>query len=150
MFDFLFKQKSGLIIFAEKELDLIGMTADSKDKLTRQLRKHILKLIHVFSQADHTGSTAGITASFLRNLLKFEPLSPLKGDADEWVEVSENLWQNIRCSRVFRDEKGEAWDIQGKVFVDSRGIGFTSKDSLVKISFPYVPKTEYIEVQQNQ
>lgn len=65
---------------------------------------------------------------------------------DEWTEASEGVFQNRRCSRVFKDAAGSAYDINGKVFVEPNGVGFTSSDSRVPVTFPYVPATEYVNV----
>jgi hypothetical protein len=78
-------------------------------------------------------------------LASFEPLGPLHGTPDEWVEVADGLEQNVRCSRVFR-KNGEAYDINGKVFREPNGCTYTSRDSHVPVEFPYRPKTEVIDV----
>ena len=68
-----------------------------------------------------------------------------------------NVYQNKRCSRVFRQEDrfdGQAYDIQGKVFIehgyDEDGkettYSYTNSDSNVPVTFPYTPKTEYVDV----
>ena len=93
-------------------------------------------------------------------LAEFEPLVPLTGEDWEWSDVSEfggrddgPLYQNKRCSHVFKDSKG-AYDIDGIVWYDwhtdektgeRHKVHFTSRDSRVPVTFPYTPKTEYIE-----
>jgi len=62
--------------------------------------------------------------------------------------VSDGLWQNNRCSHVFKDADG-AWDIDGKIFTDPQGCSYTNRDSRVMIEFPYVPKREYVNVDDN-
>ncbi len=67
---------------------------------------------------------------------------------DEWNE-EDGFFQNKRCSRVLKNEKdGQAYDIRGKVFVEPDGVSYTSRDSRVDIEFPYVPKTEYVNVEK--
>jgi hypothetical protein len=86
----------------------------------------------------------------------FEPIVPLTGEDWEWVNVAEQnggpLWQNKRCSHVFKDNDG-AYDINGIVFYDwyvnekgeIRKSYFTGQGSRVPVTFPYVPKSEYRE-----
>lgn len=58
--------------------------------------------------------------------------------------------QNKRCSHVFKDKDGNAYDIDGKVFREPDGCCFTSKDSFVPVTFPYTPKTEYVDVPKDE
>jgi hypothetical protein len=140
---------------AERELDLIGMTDDGD--MNGMMRKHILHMIEEFAKEGHSGFSASYAIQCLEKLLRFEPLSPLTGEDWEWFDVAEMssgpLWQNVRCSRVFKDENG-AYDINGKVFWEwytdpetgeKHKSHFTSKDSRVPVTFPYIPTTVYEE-----
>jgi hypothetical protein len=145
-----------LLHHAKRELDIIGMT-ESTDSMDKSMRDHILHMIEEFSKEGHSGFSASYAISCLQKLLRFEPLSPLTGEDSEWCNVSEasgyTLYQNNRCSRIFKDDKG-CYDIDGKVFVeyfiDDNGerssCTFTNIDSRVPVVFPYVPKTEYVDV----
>jgi hypothetical protein len=75
----------------------------------------------------------------------FEPLTPLTGGDEEWVEVTPGCLQNKRCSHVFK-ENGQAYDIQGKVFREASGSTYTSGDSRVPVTFPYMPKSVVVDV----
>ena len=137
---------------AENELNIIGLT-ESEDEMNSSMRKHILHMVDEFSKEEHSGFSARYAISCLEKILKFEPLSPLTGDNSEWIEVSNGLYQNIRCCRVFK-ENGVARDNEGLVFynivVGDNGEQhkeyFTNSDSRVEITFPYVPKREYKEI----
>lgn len=145
---------SNMTKHAERELDIIGMTDDNE--INGMMRKHILHMIDEFVAEGHSGFSASYAIQCLEKLLRFEPLSPLRGTDDEWVDVAEYngspMWQNNRCSRVFKDETG-AYDIDGKVFWEwytgEDGEKFkshyTSRDSRVYVTFPYVPTTVYEE-----
>ena len=147
---------SNLIKYAEHELDIIGMK--DGDDLDGAMRKHLLKMVKLFSEEGHSGFSASYAIQCLEKLLKYEPLSPLTGKDDEWVEIAEDmtiggkLWQNKRCYRVFKDGNG-AYDSEGKVFwewmTDDEGNKFksyfTSSKSRVDIQFPYIPTREYVE-----
>ena len=152
-----------LVSHAERELDLIGMTED--DEMNGEMRKHILHMIKEFRTEGHSGFSAQYAINILTKLMKYEPLSPLTGEDDEWNDVSEHngriTYQNRRASHVFKDETG-AYDINGKVFwewyerpleEDEEGYPgtrkfkshYTSRDSRVYVTFPYTPTTVYEE-----
>lgn len=127
------------------------LDADGKfeDEMQEEICKHVLELLKVFSDEGHSGSTAPYTVNMFKKLAMFEPLVPLTGEDWEWVEVSEGVFQNKRCSRVFKQAdrfNGQAYDIDGKVFREPGGACYTGSESRVLVTFPYVPKTEYIEV----
>lgn len=143
--------------FAERELDLLGLFEHSPDPMNVDMRRHILHMIDEFSAEGHSGFSAAYAISILEKLLRFEPVTPLSGEDWEWVDVAEQngstLWQNSRCSRVFKDSTG-AYDIEGKVFWEwytdpetgeKYKSHYTSIDSRVPVTFPYTPKTEYVE-----
>lgn len=145
---------SNMITHAERELDIIGMK--DEEGMNGMMRKHLLHMIEEFAAEGHSGFSASYAIQCLEKLLRFEPLSPLMGTDDEWVDVAEYngspMWQNKRCSRVFKDETG-AYDIDGKVFwswyTDENGEKFkshyTNRDSRVYVTFPYTPTTVYEE-----
>ncbi len=139
---------SNLRDYAIDELTRIGMYG-SGEEMNDMMCEHILKMVDVFTEEGHSGFSARYAINILQKLLQWEPLSPLTGEDDEWGEVDDDgLYQNKRLSRVFKKGKdGRAYDIDGKVFVEPNGASYTSRDSLVYIEFPYVPKTEYVNVE---
>jgi hypothetical protein len=92
----------------------------------------------------------------------FQPLTPLTGEDWEWNEASEGVFQNKRCSHVFKQADrfgGQAYDIDGKVFwswqeTDEFGAltkdFYSNSDCFVPISFPYTPKREVVFVPTEQ
>ncbi len=136
---------SNLVEHAKRELQAVGYSVDSPpDDANGWVTQNILELIRVFADQGHSGFSASYVVSAFEKLASFEPLCPLTGDESEWVEVADGIYQNARCSRVFR-ENGEAYDINGKVFREKDGGSFTSIDSRVPVEFPYTPKTEYVD-----
>jgi hypothetical protein len=104
-------------------------------------------LLKVFSAQGHSGFSAPHCIKLFEKLAMFEPLAPLSGSDNEWVEVSDGMFQNVRCSHVFKGGyrfDGQAYDIQGKVFEDENGSHYTSYESAVSVVFPYTPHTEYV------
>jgi hypothetical protein len=145
---------------AINELDIIGLTED--DEMNGEMRKHILHMIDEFSKEGHSGFSASYAVSILAKLLKYEPLTPLTGEDSEWMEIAKEmtdpnqgtLYQNKRASHVFKDDSG-AYDINGKVFVEHWrdketdemcSSSYTSMESRVPVTFPYVPTVQYIDV----
>lgn len=140
-------------------------TGAYKDEMQAAICEHVLELLKVFSAEGHSGTTAPYTVNLFKSLAMFEPIVPLTGEDWEWHEASTGVFQNKRCSHVFKQADrfdGQAYDIQGKVFfewrereLDEDDVGYpgtrrfkssyTSRDSCVPVTFPYTPKTEYVE-----
>jgi len=140
-----------LLSHAMAELDRIGMTEDSPDEMNVMMRKHILHMMQEFANEGHSGFSASYAINILTKLLDFKPLTPLTGEDSEWNEVSERAgyrcWQNNRRSSVFKNEDGECYDIDGKVFWEwampyedgekPYKSYYTCRDSRVPVTFPY-------------
>ena len=143
---------SNLEKHARMEFRAAGWTDDQgnfNDEMQEAICKHVLELLKVFSDEGHSGSTAPYTVNMFKKLAMFEPLVPLSGEDWEWTEVSDGVFQNKRCSRVFKQAdrfNGQPYDLDGRVFREPDGSCYTSKDSMVPITFPYTPKTEYVDV----
>ena len=128
-----------------------------KDEMQEAICKHVLDLLLVFHNEGHSGTTAPYTVDLFKKLAMFEPVVPLTGEDWEWNEASEGVFQNKRCSRVFKQAdrfNGQAYDIEGIIFYDwytdkETGEKYKSyygcSDSFVPVTFPYTPKKEYKE-----
>lgn len=116
------------------------------DEMQALMNRGLLELVLVFSTHGHSGFSASYATSMLEKLLRYKPLRPLTGEDDEWVEVSDGMWQNNRCSHVFKDAERGAYDIDGKVFREPSGATYTSRESHTTVAFPYWPTTEYVDV----
>lgn len=137
-------QPGNTLRHAERELPHIGT-----DEMGLLMAEQLKELVLVFSTHGHSGFSASYATSVLQKLLKHEPITPLTGEPSEWNEVSDGVFQNNRCSRVFKQAdrfNGQAYDIDGRVFCEPSGAVYTSKDSFVPITFPYTPQTEYVDV----
>ena len=69
--------------YAIDELTRIGMYG-SGDEMNDAMCEHILKMVNVFAEEGHSGFSANYAINILQKLLRFEPLSPLTGEDDEW------------------------------------------------------------------
>jgi hypothetical protein len=126
------------------------------DEMQQAICEHVLKLLEVFDGEGHSGTSAGYAVHLFEKLAMFQPIFPLTGEDWEWNDVSEYggsaKYQNKRCSRVFKDNDGRTYDIEGKVFwewwVDEDGekrkSHYTCSDSHIDIEFPYTPTREYV------
>ena len=132
---------------AQKEFEVLGWTG--KDKMQKEVCEHLMELLGTFGGHGHSRSSAPYVVNLFKKLALFEPISPLTGKDSEWNEVEEGMWQNKRCSHVFKEKDGKAYDINGKVFKRKDGGSYTNSESRVFIEFPYTPKTEYLEVVEN-
>lgn len=138
---------SNLVSHAKRELELLGLF--SGGKMDEAMGRHVLRMVEEFSREGHSGFSAAYAVGLLEKLLRFEPLTPLTGDGSEWIEVGpDGLCQNNRCSHVFRDGDGNSYDIDGRVFLDENGCGYTNQSSRVPVEFPYTPATEYVSHNQ--
>ncbi|RZL33306.1 MAG: hypothetical protein EOP35_18205 [Rubrivivax sp.] len=119
------------------------------DEMQALMNQQLREMVLVFSTHGHSGFSASWARHALGKLLAYEPIGPLTGEPDEWCEVSDGVYQNRRCSRVFKDASemgGQAYDLDGKVFREPSGSCFTNRDSRTPVTFPYTPTTVYVDV----
>lgn len=136
---------SNLEDYARKELEAAGWFKE--DGFYGDMMGHaVMKLIAIFSEEGHSGMSANIAVSLFEKLARFEPLTPLTGEASEWIECGDGVFQNRRCSRVFKGGDGRAYDIEGRIFREPDGACYTSRESRVYVEFPYLPSREYVDV----
>ena len=151
---------SNLYNHALTEFRAAGWTDEDgkfKDEMQEMICKHVLELLKIFADEGHSGTTAPYTVRMFEKLAMFEPLVPLTGEEWEWFDHGNGVFQNKRCSRVFKQPDrfdGQAYDIEGRVFYEwhtNTETGekykshFTSSNSFVPITFPYTPSREYVE-----
>lgn len=127
------------------------------DDMQEAICNHVLKLLEVFADEGHSGSTAPYAVNLFKTLAMFEPVVPLTGEDWEWTSIDfgpDMKYQNKRCGHVFKNEQGQAYDSEGIVFYDwytDKETGekfksyFTDRGSRVNINFPYTPTREYVE-----
>lgn len=138
--------------YAELEFKAAGWLNDDgtfKDDMQKMMCEHVLKLLEVFADEGHSGSTAPYAVNLFKQLAMFEPLTPLTGEDWEWNDIGDGSFQNKRCSRVFKRVDrfdGQAYDITAIVFREADGWCYTNSGSAQPITFPYTPHTEYVDV----
>lgn len=97
-----------LIRFAEDELQRSGLL-DVDSDYNGEAGKAVLELVKTFSEQGHSGGSAWLVLSAFDKVARFEPLTPLTYARDEWVEVTDNIWQNKRKATVFSTDEGKTW-----------------------------------------
>ena len=138
--------------FAHKELERAGLFDPDSD-YNGWVGHSVMELIHTLENRGQSGVSMEMILELFTTLARYEPLSPLTGEDDEWVEINypecpSRLWQNKRCLTVFKDETG-AYNSQGRIFrYKNGGHGIRGVDSRVSITFPYTPVVEYVDVEE--
>lgn len=146
---------SNLVDYAEAELSRIGMGKDADDKMNKLMHDNIIEIVRKFAEQGHSGFSASYALSVLQKVMAYEPLTRLTGGDDEWMEIEEEVmgrpgvYQNVRCSHVFK-ENGQAYDTEGRIFYPKGKPAetYTNGDSSVPVTFPYIPKREYVEAEE--
>lgn len=150
------KEEFGLL---KKEWKDRGAQPDDMP-IVLEFEKDILKLIDKFGKSGQSGGSAPFYFSAISNTIKklcmHEALSPLTGEESEWGEKyslgTHSMQQNKRNSAVFKKEDGTCDYISAVVFQgEDKYDTFTGEvegvHSCLKIkSFPFIPKTFYIDV----
>ena len=147
---------SAMLSWAREELIRSGHNPDDPEEgPDKWLADGVLRLLEVFCEEGHSGSSAPFAVNTFVRLAKWKPLSPLTGEDDEWNEIGDGVFQNRRFSAVFK-ENGQSYWLDGIVFwewVEDEELGrfksyFTNRDSRVDITFPFtVPdEPEYRQV----
>ena len=144
---------SNLLKHAERELSLIGY--DGKDEYNNMAKAAIMELLATFANQRHSGFSASYVTDIFNKLARFETLSPLTGENNEWNDVTEmsgdrkTLFQNNRNSAVFKDDTG-CYYINACLWVEDNGNTYANKKSRGYIkSFPFTPKTFYVKVDKD-
>ena len=151
--------------FAKQELDILAATVP--DAIVTPFAKEILALCEAFGKSGQSGGSAPYTASAIAHAVKKlclqEPICDVTGHDNEWVDVSEIsdgeiLWQNSRCSGLFKYPDGKLsyvdaivwkgekdWDtFTGRVYIDEKDFELIGSSQFAKL--PFKPKTFYIDV----
>ena len=132
---------NNLMDHARVELAAAGFEVEpGKPIFDKMVVEDVLQLIDIFSHQGHSGGSAPLIVRLFAKLAMYEPLTPLTGLPEEWVELGPTLWQNKRCSHVFKDAGG-AYDIDGVIWLHPDGSRTTNVDSRVRVVFPYTPRS---------
>lgn len=136
------------------------------DAIILEFEPEILALCEAFGRSGQSGGsapyTAGAIVSALKKLLLQDPITPITGEEQEWIDVSaymggDTIYQNSREGGLFK--KGDVisynssivWKgprehdtFTGSVYTPDLS-ELISSSQFVK-SFPFIPKTFYVDV----
>jgi hypothetical protein len=158
-----------LIHHAKTELEIAGLF-DKDSDYDGMIGEAVMQLIEVFDKQNHSGMSASYVSSIFNKLASFEPLIGITGKDEEWGDVRDlddgNPWyQNKRCPALFKDgQDGKPYYLDAIIKRDQNGICWSGlawineedyksgdrskmigKKAYIK-SFPFIPKTFYIDV----
>lgn len=170
----LIKRRSNTYRFAKQELDVLSqLDTDPENRpVIEEFRKEILELCDKFGKSGQSGGSAPMVATALSKAIKSlclqEPICPVTGAEDEWVEVAFDdkkgaMFQNKRCSGVFKYGKdGKAYYVDAIIWKTQKGFTYHSKSVISRDTgsilsslqiikkFPFEPKTFYINVVEEE
>ncbi len=153
---------------AERELNILETS--TPDNLLTEFREELLALTEKFGNSGQSGGSAPYTAQALSQAIKKlclqEPICPIMGTEDEWMDVShmggdnrEVVYQNNRCSAIFKEKDGAPYYLDAIIWKNEKGMSygggaFLGEEKLgsrqyIK-SFPFTPKTFYIDVIEHE
>lgn len=152
--------------FAKQELDILAATIPSS--IVTPFANEIIALCEAFGKSGQSGSSAPMTASAIsqavNKLLLQQPICDITGHENEWCDIAEinggePLWQNNRCSGLFKHKNGDCYYIDAIIFDGDITSRFYSNSGSVTLAdgnpiyskqkikeFPFTPKTFYIDV----
>ena len=74
----------------------------------------ILDMVRIFADMGHSGTSAEITATIVKDLLDYKNLIPLTDNPEEWTHHGAEIWgekggiwQNVRNARAFSRDGGK-------------------------------------------
>lgn len=141
--------ESNLVNHARIELERIKAFDEEGDFYGGMTGNAVLELVKVFARQGHSGMSAPLVRQLFDKVADFKPLSPITGDDDEWNVIGDLRFQNKRLSAVFKEE-GRCHYIDAIVWKEESGSCFTGRveelSSSQDITFPFIPKTFYIDV----
>ncbi|MCX4571598.1 hypothetical protein OOK48_35345 [Streptomyces viridodiastaticus] len=100
---------SNLVDHARRELRIIGEDPETA--------RGIVRVVRAFADMGHSGTSAHHCAALLDKLLRFQPLTDLTDDPDEWIDrhaegmTPTPLWQSKRNSEAFSTDGGKTYTL---------------------------------------
>lgn len=147
---------------AQKELDILVKSAEANDRpIIEPFIPEILALVKKFGESGQSGGSAPYTASAISQAVKHlclqKPICPITGIDEEWMDISDLggglTYQNNRLSSIFKQSKNDrpyfldaiVWQGEDDYDTFIGTVNGISSRQYIK-SFPFTPKTFYIDV----
>lgn len=138
-----------LVEHVQRELKLAGFLDENSDDY--RIGKSVIEIIDFFSKKEYSYDLAIKIGDLFKKLIVYECISPLTGKDDEWIEISNKFFQNKRIDNVFKDKNNVyycdaiIWCPYNKKYSFIGIVENVSSKQFIR-SFPFVPKTFYIDV----
>ena len=101
-------EDSNLVAHAKRELSLAGLY-DKDSDYDGMIGEAVEELIKLFASQGHSGFSASMVTDIAQRLMRFEPLTPVTNDPDDWMEVFEGQFQCRRHSSLFSEDAGRTY-----------------------------------------
>ena len=102
------EHESELVKFAKNELEILLEQSKKEGEESASMQdffnKNIIEVVKTFSEGGHSGITANLALQYIDRLLRYKPLTRLTLEDNEFVEVADGVYQNIRCANVFKQK----------------------------------------------
>ena len=160
--------------FATRELEILSKSSTGKDNrpIIEPFSEEIIALCEKFGKSGQSGGSAPYTATAIsqavKKLLLQESICPITGIDEEWVAIAEDMrmgglkdtiYQNSRCAGLFKNSDGKCWYLDaiswkgeknswsGSALLEtSKGVFEEYSSRQYVKSFPFIPKTFYIDI----
>jgi hypothetical protein len=103
---------SNLCQHAKRELELAGLFDEDSD-YGGMLGRFAYEIVRTFASQGHSGASAEIVVDLVARLMRYQPLTPITTNPDEWIDQSEvsgtPLWQSKRDPSLFSTDGGKTW-----------------------------------------
>lgn len=160
----------GIVERSKLELQMAGYFDEDSD-YGGALGESVMELIGVFAKQGHSGMSASMVRELFTKLANYEPLLPITGKDEEWVDVTsfsdgQTFFQNIRNTALFKDGEGKVTTVYAIVKRSPDGTTWTGpfyptrEDAINNVNrlnstqeikgFPFTPKTFYIDVLEEE
>lgn len=107
---------SNLVDHARRELELCGQYKEDP-----AFAQSLVAAVAAFSTYGHSGGSAGIAIEMIAALLRFENLSPLTNNPEEWIrhtpdmwDGENHVWQNVRNGEAFSHDGGMTYTLMSE------------------------------------
>lgn len=101
--------QSSLVLHARRELKAVGLYDDEDSDYGGELGQALEQTVTAFAKYGLSGGSVALSLDILPRLLRFEALTPLTTDPDEWFQHEEHLWQNRRQGSAFSTDGGKTY-----------------------------------------
>ena len=103
---------SNLIEHGKKELELAGMFED--DSYNESIANNVINLLETVTGRGHSGNSLNMTVELFNKLVRYENLTPITDNSDEWTDVSEYMdgkptWQSMRNFSLISYDGGKTY-----------------------------------------